>query len=252
MKDKIPFTPKENKESHTIGAEEENINRFPLNDNGDSALGDDTSRSGTEHNAESKDDTIHEIEESAQEDEPQSTENADNVNTVSTVDIDNGDNDTTGTESDADVDAYIGSYTDSDEEEVPEYARKKAEFADDDNDAIVDEMDNHGLVEQEDDVVFWEIEGLYDSKGKLLPSRVLKRTPPVMHVRSENGEFSLILTKNLTSHLNYAFESVYKAYFNVSSRGIKESRMNWGLKKTVPLLVAALAILILFIISQML
>lgn len=118
------------------------------------------------------------------------------------------------------------------------------------NDIVLDAQDDRGLIEQEDDILNWEVVGLYKDNGKMHPARYLKRNPPILTLKNDSGmEANFVLTKNLSYQLRYAVDSVYKGYFNIESNGINEDKTESKIKKWLPLIVIAVAVVGIYIFS---
>lgn len=118
------------------------------------------------------------------------------------------------------------------------------------NDVVLDAQDNRGLIEQGDDVLNWEVTGLYKDNGKLHPARYLKKNPPILTIKDDTGvEANFVLTKNLSYQLRYAVDSVYKGYFNVESDGINDDKTESKIKKWFPMVLIVVAVAIIYIVS---
>lgn len=70
--------------------------------------------------------------------------------------------------------------------------------------------------QQEEAVVKWDIQGLYDDLGKVRSKRSLKNNPPLLVVSdSTDSTVSFVLTKNLAGNLARHFENTHRAYYGI-------------------------------------
>lgn len=73
--------------------------------------------------------------------------------------------------------------------------------------------------QQEEAVVKWDIQGLYDDLGKVRSKRSLKNNPPLLVVSdSTDSTVSFVLTKNLAGNLARHFENTHRAYYGISPK----------------------------------
>jgi len=99
-------------------------------------------------------------------------------------------------------------------------------YLDDDEEAMLASSDTliHSdgeltIAQQEDAVVKWDIQGLYDERGKVRSKRSLRNNPPVFVVSDSNGEeATFILTKGLSAALARNFENANRAYYGIKPR----------------------------------
>ena len=165
--------------------------------------------------------------------------------------LNNVDNDSDGHNED-----YLTSEDNSKKEENPynDILNKKDDLLIDDvnNDKEIDRDDDRGLIDQNNSVIVWEIEGLYDSDGKLLKPRVLKNKPPTLIVSDGvDNEVSFLLTKNLSMHLNGAFNQVYNAYYGISPKNNDNpGSFMWNIKRSAPFLVIVGLLIVAFVLSN--
>lgn len=118
------------------------------------------------------------------------------------------------------------------------------------NDIVLDEQDNRGLVQQEDNVVAWSIDGLYKPNGRKHSKWHLKQNPPILNITDENGsEVSFTLTENLSKHLYYATNNVHKAYYGVDVGGINGVNTFTKTKRWVALGLIVTAIIIVLLVN---
>lgn len=104
---------------------------------------------------------------------------------------------------------------------------KQSSYLDDDDEAILASSDTllHSdgsltIAQQEEAVVKWDIQGLYDERGRVRSKRSLKNNPPVFVVSDSNGEeATFILTKELSAALARNFENANRAYYGIKPRG---------------------------------
>lgn len=120
------------------------------------------------------------------------------------------------------------------------------------NDKEIDRSEDRGLIEQNQSVVAWRIENLYDTDGKMFSPRVLKSNPPSLIVSDgEDNEVAFLLTKNLTMHLNGAFSQVYHAYYGISTKSSDNpGSFAWNLKRSSPFIVIIVLLIVAFVLSN--
>lgn len=98
-------------------------------------------------------------------------------------------------------------------------------FDDDENwdelsDTIIHQDEISVIAQQNEAVVRWNIEGLYDEDGKVRSKRSLKNNPPIFVVSDSNGEeATFVLTKSLAGILANHFENAHRAYYGIRPRG---------------------------------
>ena len=82
------------------------------------------------------------------------------------------------------------------------------------------------IAQQDEAVVSWDINGLYDEFGKVRSKRSLKNNPPTLIVSDSNGDTaSFVLTKDLSGVLARHMENTNRAYYGIrpkSERSMKE------------------------------
>lgn len=72
------------------------------------------------------------------------------------------------------------------------------------------------IAQQEEAVVKWDIQGLYDEDGKVRSKRSLRNNPPLLVVSdSTDVTASFVLTKDLSGNLAKHFENTYRAYYGI-------------------------------------
>lgn len=75
------------------------------------------------------------------------------------------------------------------------------------------------IVQQMENVITWEINGLYDNNGKINKKLSLKRNPPVFTISSSDGAVAeFVVTKDMSFQMYKNFETIYKAYFGIDDR----------------------------------
>lgn len=94
------------------------------------------------------------------------------------------------------------------------------------------------IVEQLENVVTWEIRGLYNKNGKLKKKMTLTKKPPIFSISSSSGDMAeFIVSKDMSFQLYKNFELIYKAYFGLDGREKDErpfgERVNDNWKKFV-------------------
>lgn len=87
------------------------------------------------------------------------------------------------------------------------------------DDTLMELNKSSALFKQQENVISWSIENLYDEKGKLRRKDSLRKRPPVFSIDDSLGNsVNFVLTKNLSHSLSEEFEAVYRAYFGVSTK----------------------------------
>lgn len=93
------------------------------------------------------------------------------------------------------------------------------------NEELLNVEDNSVIVKQDDVLVSWSIENLYDDNGKVLSKRELKNSPPILKVVNSNDEeVAFVLTKELSAILANHFENTYRAYFGLRPKSERTFR----------------------------
>lgn len=91
------------------------------------------------------------------------------------------------------------------------------------SDRITFKDDDTVMVEQDDNIVTWEISGLYNKNGKLHKKLTLLRKPPVFTISSSRGDIAeFVVTKEMSLQLYKTFEIIYKGYFGLDGRNANE------------------------------
>lgn len=109
-------------------------------------------------------------------------------------------------------------------------AAKTAEYLFDDeimlsNDKELYHDKTSALVKQPENVVSWEITGLYDEDGDINTLWKMKAHPPVLHIKNSNNEtVKILLTKNLSKTLMNAMTDVHNGFYGIKTekQGFKE------------------------------
>lgn len=111
-------------------------------------------------------------------------------------------------------------------------------FDDDENwdelsDTIIHQDEFSVVAQQNEAVVKWNIEGLYDEDGKVRGKRSLRNNPPLFVVSDSNGEeATFVLTKELSGVLANHFENAHRAYYGIRPRDEMSFREKLGEAKT--------------------
>lgn len=119
-------------------------------------------------------------------------------------------------------------------------AEKSADsyFDDDENwdklsDTIIHQDEFSVVAQQDEAVVKWNIEGLYDEDGKVRGKRSLRNNPPLFVVSDSNGEeATFVLTKDLAGVLANHFENAHRAYYGIRPRDEMSFKEKLGEAKT--------------------
>ena len=141
------------------------------------------------------------------------------------------------------------------EEQAIENADVTDHYLDDDEewlkakDEILESSYDSVLVKQDDAIVFWQIEGLYDDEGKVRSKRSLRNNPPVLKVSDSNGNASeFLLTKELSGTMASHLENTYRAYYGIRPRSelsFKEKvsgAKTWVKANSVKVIIAGLVV----------
>lgn len=97
------------------------------------------------------------------------------------------------------------------------------------SDTLLHSDDALTIAQQEDAVVKWDIQGLYDERGKVRSKRSLRNNPPIFVVSDSNGEeATFILTKDLSAALARNFENANRAYYGIKPRDEMKFREKLG------------------------
>lgn len=90
------------------------------------------------------------------------------------------------------------------------------------DDSVIDASEYAAIIEQQEGIVSYRIEGIEDSKGNVKSKKELQVDPPILVVESSNGDAAnFLLTKELTRKLADSMEIVYE---NMS--GVKKSKVS--------------------------
>lgn len=100
------------------------------------------------------------------------------------------------------------------------------------NDSIIHEDEASVIVQQDEALVSWDIQGLYDEYGKVRSKRSLRNNPPALVVSDSNGDTAtFVLTKGLSATLAKHMENTNRAYYGIrpkSERSTKEKLTDAG------------------------
>lgn len=104
---------------------------------------------------------------------------------------------------------------------APESALRDSYLEDDEEwaaaaDQILHQDEDTVIAQQEDAVVSWDIQGLYDENGKVRSKRSLRNNPPMLVISDSLGEnATFVLTKDLAGVLSRHFDNTYRAYYGI-------------------------------------
>lgn len=142
------------------------------------------------------------------------------------------------------------------EKEEAEHLRYTSQIFDDipsENDSVLLEDTVQGVIQQEDGLIAWEVDGMYkEDSDELRLRHLLLLNPPVFKVSGGNGdEVTFVLTKSLTEQLYSTFSTLHHHYHGVSVNSNDMSFKERLKENIVPLaaftLLAAVVILSRFI-----
>lgn len=114
---------------------------------------------------------------------------------------------------------------------------KDAEEIDDDilytsSDKLTFKDDDITIIQQLENVVTWEISGLYNKDGKLKRKMALNKKPPVFSISASDGAVAeFIVSKEMSLQLYKTFETIYKAYFGLDARSKAEKPFGERMKE---------------------
>lgn len=84
------------------------------------------------------------------------------------------------------------------------------------SDRILRQSEDSVIAQQEEAVVSWDIQGLYDEQGKVRGKRSLKNNPPMLVISDSNGEnATFVLTKDLSAILARHLDNTHRAYYGI-------------------------------------
>jgi len=99
-------------------------------------------------------------------------------------------------------------------------------------DSIIHEDEASVIAQQDEALVSWDIQGLYDDYGKVRSKRSLRNNPPALVVSDSNGDTAtFVLTKGLSAVLAKHMENTNRAYYGIrpkSERSTKEKLSDAG------------------------
>lgn len=105
------------------------------------------------------------------------------------------------------------------------------DYFDDDEEFLAgDDVEIHddnvlSIFRQEDNVVSVELMNLYTNDGDLRNKFQLRNDPPVMIIKSSDGQLAqFLLTKNFVNGLNGKFDDVHRAYFGLESKSSRDRK----------------------------
>lgn len=102
-----------------------------------------------------------------------------------------------------------------------EYFEDDEEFLAGD-DEVVHDGDVLSMFQQEDDVVSVEVMNLYTESGNLRNKFQLRSDPPVLQIKSSDGQLAqFVLTKNFSQSLSAKLDDVSSAYYGLESKSSK-------------------------------
>lgn len=136
-------------------------------------------------------------------------------------------------------DRSVDSTLDGEAEERPATDRVPDSYLDDDEewllaaDKIIHKDEISVIAQQEDAVVNWDIQGLYDDQGKVRGKRSLRNNPPMLVISDSNGESAtFVLTKDLSGVLARHFDNTHRAYYGIRPKDELSFKEKLGDAKT--------------------
>lgn len=95
------------------------------------------------------------------------------------------------------------------------YLEEDEYFLKGDDEKVLEENDQ-ALYKQLENVINWEVTGLYSDDGSLKSRSTLRNEPPIFTISSSSGDsVQFVITKDLSQSLAGVFTRVYKGYFGV-------------------------------------
>jgi len=83
-------------------------------------------------------------------------------------------------------------------------------------DEILHKDETSVIAQQEDAVVSWDIQGLYDDSGKVRGKRSLRNNPPMFVVSDSSGDSAtFVLTKELSGVLARHMDNAHRAFYGI-------------------------------------
>lgn len=75
------------------------------------------------------------------------------------------------------------------------------------------------VVQQQDGLVFWSIEGLFNENGKMKGKLALRQSPPTLVIRTKTGDreevVEILITKDLAKILSKHFDMIDKGFYGI-------------------------------------
>lgn len=121
-----------------------------------------------------------------------------------------------------------------------EDVKKDAEVPIDDDEVFYAESDDKvsfsdddmTIIQQMENVVSWEVTGLYSKDGKMKKKSTLAKKPPIFVITSSTGEMAeFVVSRDTSFELYKTFETIYKAYFGLDNRTRAEKSLSENLKE---------------------
>jgi len=112
----------------------------------------------------------------------------------------------------------------------PEPEERRSYLDDDEDwaaasDSIIHEDESSVIAQQDEALVSWDIQGLYDDYGKVRSKRSLRNNPPALVVSDSNGDSAtFVLTKNLSAVLAKHMENTNRAYYGIRPKSERSTR----------------------------
>lgn len=108
-----------------------------------------------------------------------------------------------------------------------DYFEDDEEFLKGDDSVLLSEIDN-GILQQQEDVIGWELNNFYDESGKQRGRFALRSDPPtfrVRHKRSDGAEdvVEFVVSKQLAGEFEQVFKNVRGAYYGMTPKETRKA-----------------------------
>lgn len=86
-------------------------------------------------------------------------------------------------------------------------------------DAVLEDEEAYAIFKQDDGVVSWKIENLFDAEGKQYSKRELNANPPVLTIEGSNeSKAEFILTKDFSRSMSEILNRVHYGYYGLEKK----------------------------------
>lgn len=86
-------------------------------------------------------------------------------------------------------------------------------------DTVLEDEEAYAIFKQEDGVVSWKIENLFDAEGKQYSKRELNANPPVLTIEGSNeAKAEFILTKDFSRSMSEILNRVHYGYYGLEKK----------------------------------